>query len=63
MSNRAGYSRQLMRENGKCEDCGGDRNYPMLIGELGEQSICMSKFHTLWVRLKWAIKGANYSSR
>lgn len=62
-SNRGGYSREFMRELGNCEDCGGSKDYPLLIGEVGEQSLCVSSFHTLWQRLKVAVRGANYSSR
>lgn len=47
MSNRAGYSPELMKSLGKCEHCGGSPSYPMLVeaAEPGRSAICAEDFH------------------
>jgi len=49
MSDRAGYSADLMESLGKCRACGGDENYPMLVDVPVGQMICRNEFHS-WRR-------------
>lgn len=51
-SPRMGYSPDFMESLGKCRECGGGADYPMLVTDY---ATCRAKFHSLRFRIASAI--------
>lgn len=55
MSDRAGYAPELMESLGKCRQCGGTEDYPMLVEAPRRGQVCRARFHTLRFRVASAV--------